>query len=120
MCIYQFEIVKKDSSNYVWHTFWLIKLKSTKEIVGSSDFKNLPDERGRVEIGYGLGEKFKKKGYMTEAVREMIHWAFQQKNVSEIIAETENDNQPSKNILINCGFNKVSQGDTCWFSLIKS
>ena len=49
--------------------------KSDNVVVGSADFKNVPDEKGQVEIGYGLGKAFEHEGYMTEAVRAMCSWA---------------------------------------------
>src|SRR5574344_787166 len=39
--------------DYYWHSFWLIKRISDNVIVGSIDFKDIPDKKKMVEIGYG-------------------------------------------------------------------
>lgn len=64
----QAEKARQDPDNYLWHTFWFIVRKSDHCVVGSIDFKDVPDSDGEVEIGYGLGRKFEHNGYMTETV----------------------------------------------------
>lgn len=106
-----------DSENYLWHSFWLIIRKSDNVVVGSADFKNPPDEKGEVEIGYGLGKEFEHRGYMTETVAAMCGWALGQKGVKHIIAETLPDNFPSQRILTRCGFKQYESGKTLWWKL---
>ena len=61
--------------NYIWYTLWFMKLKdSENEIVGTLSFKGI-DDKGIVEIGYGINEGYENKGYMTEAVTAMAKWA---------------------------------------------
>jgi RimJ/RimL family protein N-acetyltransferase len=43
--------------NYVYHSFWFIIRKEDKTVVGSMDFKNIPNKLKEIEIGYGLGKK---------------------------------------------------------------
>ena len=50
----QLEKAKKDRANYRWHSFWLMIRKSDHVVVGSADFKDVPDENGEVEIGLSL------------------------------------------------------------------
>ncbi|MEY8298927.1 MAG: GNAT family N-acetyltransferase [Emergencia timonensis] len=45
--------------------------KSDRVVIGSADFKDIPNEAQEVEIGYGLGKDFEHNGYMTEAVQAM-------------------------------------------------
>ena len=58
-------ITEKDEAHYVYHTFWFLVRREDRVVVGSADFKNVPDPEGLVEIGYGLGLKYEHKGYMT-------------------------------------------------------
>ena len=116
----QLIITTEDSSNYLWHTFWLIIRKSDRTIIGSADFKNLPDKNQEVEIGYGLGKPFEHKGYMTETVSAMCHWALSQNGVQGVIAETESENLASQGILKRCGFSLYSKGNTLWWRLKKT
>ncbi|EEP56522.1 GNAT family N-acetyltransferase [Clostridium butyricum] len=71
----QYEIAKKDIDNYLWHSFFLLIRKKDRVVVGSADFKNIPNENGEVEIGYGLGKEFEHNGHMTEAVQAMCTFA---------------------------------------------
>jgi RimJ/RimL family protein N-acetyltransferase len=54
----QIKIIEKDPENYIYHSFWLIIKKKDKVVVGSMDFKSIPNEFKEVEIGYGLGKKY--------------------------------------------------------------
>ena len=108
---------EKDPENYFWHSFWLLIRKSDRVIVGSADFKDIPNKDCEVEIGYGLGKDFEHNGYMTEAVRSMCKWALKQDGVSSIIAETDIDGFASQRILVRCGFEKYKQEDTIWWRL---
>ena len=111
----QLAITEKDPENYVWHSFWLIIRKSDNVVVGSADFKDIPNESGEVEIGYGLGKEFEHNGYMTEAVEAMCKWAFEQNNVKNVVAETDVDGYASQRILKRCGFKLDKQGETLWW-----
>ena len=113
----QLTITENDELNYLFHGFWLIIRKEDRVVVGSADFKALPDANGEVEIGYGLGKKHEHHGYMTEAVQAMCDWAMSQQAITHVIAETENDNIPSQNILTRCGFTQYKQADTLWWKL---
>lgn len=113
----QLEKTVKDSKHYYWHSFWFLIRKSDRIVVGSADFKGLPNSDGEVEIGYGLGKKYEHNGYMTEAVMAMCHWALRQDGVTRVIAETELEGTASQKILERCGFVKYRQGNTLWWRL---
>ena len=113
----QLEITQKDCDNYVWHSFWLLIRKSDRVVVGSADFKDVPNADKEVEIGYGLGREFEHNGYMTEAVKSMCEWALRQEGVLHIIAETDIYGFASQRILEHCGFEKYQQEETLWWRL---
>jgi len=113
----QLEITEKDPGNYLWHSFWLLMRTQDRVIVGSADFKDVPNALGEVEIGYGLGAAFEHNGYMTEAVMAMCGWALKQPGVSAVIAETELDGHASQRILGRCGFKEQRRGETLWWRL---
>lgn len=113
----QLERTEKDSDHYLWHSFWLLIRKSDRIVVGSADFKNVPDENGEVEIGYGLGKEYEHNGYMTETVKTMCEWALQQESVLAVIAETELDGFASQRILEHCHFKKYKEAETLWWKL---
>lgn len=118
------EIVKKqlrkaqtDPTNYLFYSFFFLIRKTDRVVVGSADFKNLPNKNGEVEIGYGLGKTFEHKGYMTEAVKAICEFAVMQSNVFNVIAETEAEGFASQRILERCGFKKYKQAETIWWRL---
>lgn len=110
-------ITERDEALYVYHTFWFLIRKEDRLVVGSADFKNVPDQEGRVEIGYGLGAKYEHNGYMTEAVRAMCRWALEQKDVRAVIAETEPEGLASMRILGRCGFKEWKAEENLWWRL---
>lgn len=113
----QLATMKRDFDNYLWYTFWLLKDKGSGVVVGAAAFKGAPDDSGEVEIGYGTGYRFRKKGYMTEAVGKMCEWALRQPGVSAVIAETDRWNSDSHHVLSRCGFEKYKSGETYWWRL---
>lgn len=111
----QIVITEENPDHYLWHSFWLLVRKEDRSIIGSADFKDVPDLQGHVEIGYGLGEAFEHNGYMTETVKAMCNWALHQPGVNTVIAETEKDGLASQRILLRCGFGKDKEEDTIWW-----
>lgn len=94
--------------NFIWYTLWFMELKdSENEIVGTLSFKGI-DDKGIVEIGYGINEGYENKGYMTEAVTAMAKWASLQPNVNKIESEAEESNIASIRVLEKSNF--VSNG----------
>lgn len=90
--------------NYIWYTLWFMELKdSENEIVGNLSFKGI-DDKGIVEIGYGINKGYENKGYMTEAVTAMAKWASLQPNVNIIESEAEESNIASIRVLEKSNF----------------
>ncbi|MBA4385668.1 MAG: hypothetical protein C0410_13095 [Anaerolinea sp.] len=106
---------------YEWFTYWLIVVKEEKTGVGLVGFKGSPDQAGSVEIGYGINEKFRGKGYMSEAVRALVTWAFLHDNCTRVTATNVlANNFASQKVLLNAGFNLDSQTtDSQNFSISK-
>lgn len=113
----QVEKTAADETNYLYHSFWFLIRKSDHVVIGSADFKDVPDVNGEVEIGYGLGKEFEHKGYMTETVKAMCDWIMDQPGITHVIAETDVDSSASQSILKRCGFSLHQQADTCWWRL---
>ena len=90
--------------NYIWYTLWFMELKDLEnEIIGTLSFKGI-DDKGIVEIGYGINEGYENKGYMTEAVTAMAKWASLQPNVNHIESEAEESNIASIRVLEKSNF----------------
>lgn len=89
-----------------WYAAWMIE-RHDGTPVGDLCFKGLrPD--GSVEIGYGIAEEHKGKGYATEAAAAAAAaaaaWALAQPGVKQVEAETTPGNAASQRVLAKCGF----------------
>lgn len=94
---------RRDPENRIWYAPWEMRLKDSQEYIGDLDFKG-PAKNHAVEIGYGVLPAYEGNGYTTEALQAMTHWAFDQKNVVFVEAETDPDNRASQRVLEKCGF----------------
>lgn len=95
--------VRENPQDWLWYTPWKIMLKRDGTAIGDLCFKG-PPKKGTVEWGYGLDEAYRGRGYMTEAARVMLDWAFCQKDVYAVEAETLADNFASQRVLTKLDF----------------
>ena len=58
-------------------------------------------------IGYSMDEKEQGKGYMKEAVKLVVEYAFEELDLHRIEATTLIDNEKSQRVLKNCGFKEL-------------
>lgn len=89
---------------------WLIMTKDG-QVIGDIGFKGKPDIRQAFEIGYGLLPAFLNQGFATEAVRALIEWAFEQTEVTGVLAKTESTNQASIRVLEKAGLIQVGSDE---------
>jgi len=80
-----------------------IERKSDGKIMGIFDIHSISAEHHRMEIGYGLAKEFWGFGYMTEAVGEVIRFAFDEIGMHRIEAECQTDNIGSIRVAEKCG-----------------
>lgn len=91
-------------NDHVWCTYWLIVVRSLPFGAGLAGFKGPPGPDGEVEIGYGIDSGCRNRGYMTEAVREMIGWAFAHRICRSVVAlDVEKANAASRRVLDKTG-----------------
>ncbi|WP_010095851.1 GNAT family N-acetyltransferase [Ornithinibacillus scapharcae] len=101
------ERLKEDCSLLGWGV-WLVIDKNTNRVVGDIGFKGKPDKEETVEVGYGIISSEQNKGYATEALKRLVDWAFVSKFVAKIMAECEEDNLASINVLRKLNMKKTS------------
>lgn len=87
-------------------TVWGIEQKETGRIIGSIGLIDDPKrEYDRVKmVGYAIGEAYWGKGYMTEAMRDVVRFGFEELNLAAISAYCFPFNKRSKNVLKKCHF----------------
>jgi ribosomal-protein-alanine N-acetyltransferase len=55
-------------------------------------------------LGYWIGQPFARQGYMSEAIRALVHYAFTDLDLSRIEAACLPENVASRGLLEKCGF----------------
>ena len=92
----------EDPSKHAWITYWLVIIKEGNVGAGVLGFKGYPNHEGSTEIGYGIDPSYQNKGYMSEAVKALIEWAFST-SFCNVITATEVYNPASKRLLEKVG-----------------
>jgi [ribosomal protein S5]-alanine N-acetyltransferase len=114
-----YESLEKDRIPSGFET-WMIVKKDNMQVVGDIGFKGKPDEKGEVEVGYGLVENERGKGIGFESLTAIINWAVSQDNVKVIKADCLIDNKPSARILEKVGMKEINRDqDLIYWELIK-
>ena len=76
-----------------------IVLKETNRVIGNISFKKTDWKNKRAELGYWLGKKYWKKGYMTEAVKLILDYGFKKLKLHSVCADVFKENIASKRVL---------------------
>lgn len=76
------------------------------KIIGLIDLYNINLKSKKLKLGYWIGRTYRRKGYATEAINQMIKYAFENFEIDEIIATTLVTNEASMNLLKKLGFEK--------------
>ena len=105
-----------DHNDYLFYTFWLVIDQTNNTIVAELGFKGIPDDKGKVEIGYGTMPERQGKGYMSEAVAGMIEWVTGRADVKCVLAETDQNNHASIRVVQKNGFLQYDRkGEMLWW-----
>ena len=94
---------RRDGESWFWAAPRLIVDPARRRVVGSITFKHAP-VGGAVEIGYGVADADKGKGFATGAVAQMAALALSRPEVTAVVAETATDNLASQRVLEKNGF----------------
>ena len=86
---------------------WLVL--DGKEVVGSCDIKRKPDEKGDVEIGYGVAAYRRDRGIASRAIALMLAVISKMPQIKGITAETTTTNYASQKVLKRNGFARVGE-----------
>jgi RimJ/RimL family protein N-acetyltransferase len=100
--------VKADPSTNKWFVRFIVQ-KDSKEVIGSTSFHGVPDENGMMEIGLGIEEEFRNRGYAKEALIGMWRWVSIQPGVKTLRYTVSPTNLPSVKIIEGFGFAYLGQ-----------
>lgn len=90
-------------NNNEW-IYWVITLKESPMLIGTICFWNFSEEKTVAEIGYELDPAFQGKGIMSEAVKIIIEFGFQEIKLDTIEAYTHKKNNSSTKLLLKYNF----------------
>ena len=82
---------------------WAIVLKELDEPIGSISAVKVNDTAQWVEIGYCIGKKWWHRGYMSEALKTLIRFFFEEVGVGRICARHDPRNPNSGAVMRKCG-----------------
>ena len=85
---------------------WGITLKNEKEVIGTIGYHRIEKEHYRAEIGYMLHQEYWNKGLMSEAIKAVIHFGFENMKLHSIEAKLDAANIASKKLLTSHHFVK--------------
>ncbi len=84
--------------------YWIIRLKENNDLVGTVCLWNFDSENEIVEIGYEMLPEFQGKGIMTEALKAVTAYTFEEIKAKIITAFPSEDNSNSVAILKKLNF----------------
>jgi ribosomal-protein-alanine N-acetyltransferase len=94
------------------HRAWRIRVivdRATNLVIGSINLKGPPDADGDVEIGWGIAEAWRRRGFATEAASGVIEWALGQPGAKSLSATIADDNVVSQNLAAKLGIIRTGQ-----------
>lgn len=93
---------------------WGITLKGEDQLVGSCGYSwHLGRPFGA--IGYDLARRYWKQGIMTEAIRALLHFGFEVRNLHRVEARVRLGNEASMQLLQRLGFQEEGLLRECLF-----
>lgn len=83
---------------------WGITTKESNDLIGSICLWNFSEDKKTAEVGYDLDPEFQGKGIMSEALKAVLDFGFNQRGFETIEAYTDYRNISSKKLLKLHGF----------------
>ncbi len=83
----------------------LLVRRDDQALLGAITLDNIrrgPSQSGT--LGYWIGERFSRRGYMREAIQSVVHHAYSALDLSRIEAACLPENAASRGVLEKCGF----------------
>ena len=84
---------------YIW-------IAQTNQYIGRVYIHSKPELGGEVEIGYGISEEHRNKGYATEAAEAIVQFAFKKAGQDVLVAIVKPENIASRRVIEKLGFTK--------------
>ncbi len=83
---------------------WIIELKETKDVIGIINLHNVDEQCRSAETSYILAPDYWGNGFMTEALKCVLRYAFEELGINCVQADVFEGNVASEKVLEKCGF----------------
>lgn len=105
------QLINKFTQHFEEHgyTFYAVELKEDHTFIGFVGLSMASFEAHftpAIEIGWRIASKYWGKGYATEAAQAVLHYAFTQLNLDEVVSFTVEDNTRSWRVMEKIGLRR--------------
>ncbi|MBE4947871.1 GNAT family N-acetyltransferase [Chryseobacterium culicis] len=100
----QFILTIKERTKNNQTVYLGISLKDQPNLIGTICLWNFSEDRKTAEVGYELLPKYHRQGIMSEALKAVLNFGFNELHLDEIVAITNTFNENSKGILLKHDF----------------
>ncbi|MEG1591566.1 GNAT family N-acetyltransferase [Chryseobacterium sp.] len=80
--------------------YWGISLKNQTDLIGTICLYRFSEDRTEAEVGYELLPDYHRKGIMSETLKAVLNFGFNELYLNEILAFTNKFNENSKSLLL--------------------
>jgi ribosomal-protein-alanine N-acetyltransferase len=103
------EMLRASTEPDVWRHGFAVVHRDDNIVIGTAGFKGPADEKGVVEIAYGIVPDYQGRGFATEAAASLTEFAYDTDGVKLVIAHTLPTPNASTRVLAKCGFKYVGE-----------
>jgi [ribosomal protein S5]-alanine N-acetyltransferase len=82
---------------------WAIVLRDTYELIGTCNLYDATTDSYWASVGWHLSGKFAGRGYATEAGREVVRFAFEERGVARVLADCFESNFANRRVFSKLG-----------------
>ncbi|WP_042722024.1 GNAT family N-acetyltransferase [Flavobacterium sp. B17] len=100
----QFILTIKERTRNNQTYYWGISLKDHPNLIGTICLWNFSEDRKTAEVGYEMLPDYHGQGLMSEALKAVLNYGFNELRLQEILAFTNRFNENSKKLLLRHGF----------------
>ena len=89
--------------------YWAVDSKNKPNtLLGTICIWNFSTRSNKAEVGFELSQEFQRQGFMMEALTAVLHYAWEELQLTTIEAYTNSQNMPSQRLLKKLDFEKIS------------
>jgi len=124
--------IKKCVTEYenIEYYHWVITMD--EKFIGTINLHSIANRQERCEVGYCIGSKWWNRGIVTEAVKEVIRFAFTELHANKVCAMHDTENIPSGRVMQKNGMKQEgllrehtirkdgTRGDLAFYAILKS